>query len=435
MLTLKCQGQQTTIAINEKIATDFISVNIVKFEFCERWKDMEKVAQFTQFVDGESKTYSVYIDELTNTAVMPNEVQAGELQISAFGTHPVSGVRITTIPAKITVEKSGYVGDGETPIPPTPDLYTQFIAKLSTLAKVPSVPGGSYRYELATDGSGGMVWERRYLLPGERVYSLRGAATKKEDDTYKIGYAAVALGSETEASGDTAFAAGRGAKATGDCGVALGQHSKAIGNHSFATGVYAESNGTGSFAAGDHAEANGNNSVAVGLRCRADGESQFVFGKNNAWDKDGRYAHIVGNGKDSNNRSNAHTLDWDGNTWFAGDVYVGGANQDEGERLARMSDLRNASAGGLIFINMMEVEEANDVVALHAYADEDLSVLLTYAEGKALLDGGARLKGVVDGAPIVMVPLAYTDHNDGKVSSVFSVNTTLLLVYSDSILD
>jgi hypothetical protein len=30
------------------------------------------------------------------------------------------------------------------------------------------------------------------------------------------------------------------------------------------------------------------------------------------------YAHVVGNGKDENNRSNAHTLDWDGNTWYAG---------------------------------------------------------------------------------------------------------------------
>jgi hypothetical protein len=34
-------------------------------------------------------------------------------------------------------------------------------------------------------------------------------------------------------------------------------------------------------------------------------------------------------------RSNAHTLDWDGNAWFAGDVYVGstsGSNKDEGSK-------------------------------------------------------------------------------------------------------
>ena len=32
---------------------------------------------------------------------------------------------------------------------------------------------------------------------------------------------------------------------------------------------------------------------------------------------------VVGNGTDDENRSNAHTLDWSGNAWFAGDVTVG----------------------------------------------------------------------------------------------------------------
>ena len=37
-------------------------------------------------------------------------------------------------------------------------------------------------------------------------------------------------------------------------------------------------------------------------------------------DADSRYLHIVGNGDDDANRSNAHTLDWAGNAWFAGSV-------------------------------------------------------------------------------------------------------------------
>jgi hypothetical protein len=35
------------------------------------------------------------------------------------------------------------------------------------------------------------------------------------------------------------------------------------------------------------------------------------------------YAHVVGNGTADNARSNAHTLDWNGNAWFAGNVTVG----------------------------------------------------------------------------------------------------------------
>lgn len=41
----------------------------------------------------------------------------------------------------------------------------------------------------------------------------------------------------------------------------------------------------------------------------------------------------MGNGSDSSNRSNAHTLDWNGNAWFAGDIYTGstsGKNKDDG---------------------------------------------------------------------------------------------------------
>ena len=48
-----------------------------------------------------------------------------------------------------------------------------------------------------------------------------------------------------------------------------------------------------------------------------------------------KLAHIVGNGTKEDARSNAHTLDWEGNAWFAGDVYVGstsGVNKDEGSK-------------------------------------------------------------------------------------------------------
>lgn len=43
----------------------------------------------------------------------------------------------------------------------------------------------------------------------------------------------------------------------------------------------------------------------------------------------GKYAHIIGNGTSDTKRSNAHTVDWEGNAWYAGDVYVGGTGQDD----------------------------------------------------------------------------------------------------------
>jgi hypothetical protein len=60
------------------------------------------------------------------------------------------------------------------------------------------------------------------------------------------------------------------------------------------------------------------------------GQSQHVQGEYNIKDSSiflsgihagrSKYAHIVGNGTSDSARSNAHTLDWDGNAWYAGTV-------------------------------------------------------------------------------------------------------------------
>ena len=67
------------------------------------------------------------------------------------------------------------------------------------------------------------------------------------------------------------------------------------------------------------------NSLAVGENCTA-GDYQVVHGKNPIPDYYNIYSHIVGNGDE--NPSNAYTLDWNGNAWFAGDVTIG-ANRNQ----------------------------------------------------------------------------------------------------------
>jgi hypothetical protein len=47
----------------------------------------------------------------------------------------------------------------------------------------------------------------------------------------------------------------------------------------------------------------------------------------------GDYVHVVGNGTDDDNRSNCHTLDWNGNAWFKGKVYVGGTSMNDAVEL------------------------------------------------------------------------------------------------------
>ena len=97
-------------------------------------------------------------------------------------------------------------------------------------------------------------------------------------------------------------------------GVGKGQHS-IVYNEGTANGNHAISEGYKSIA-------NGTNSHAAGYQTTAASDNQFVIGKHNEEDKSSKYAFIVGNGY-SGAKSNAHTLDWEGEAWFAGNVHTG----------------------------------------------------------------------------------------------------------------
>ena len=132
-----------------------------------------------------------------------------------------------------------------------------------------------------------------------------------------------AEGSYTQASGMYSHAEGNNTQASGD-----GSHSE--GNTTIASGEYSHAEGSSTTASGDcsHAEgtntlANGDESHAEGIGTIASSEAQHVQGKYNVEDSSGQYAHIVGGGSSSSDRKNIHTIDWDGNGWFAGNVSAG----------------------------------------------------------------------------------------------------------------
>lgn len=71
-------------------------------------------------------------------------------------------------------------------------------------------------------------------------------------------------------------------------------------------------------------EALGEYSHSEGEGTIAQGNAQHTQGRYNIIDTENKYAHIVGNGTNENARSNAHTVDWNGNGWFAGAVEATG---------------------------------------------------------------------------------------------------------------
>ena len=126
--------------------------------------------------------------------------------------------------------------------------------------------------------------------------------------------------------------------AEGNYASAKANSAHAEGNHSTASGEAAHSEGLETTASGSASHSEGKSTIA-------NHSAQHVFGEYNIADPSsatagtrGNYVEIVGNGSNANNRSNARTLDWDGNERLAGNLYVGcNADSTGGSKVATES--------------------------------------------------------------------------------------------------
>lgn len=142
-----------------------------------------------------------------------------------------------------------------------------------------------------------------------------------------VGYATVAVGKSAEASGylsvawkPCAHAEGYRTRALGDAAHAEGAATLALADRSHAEGIETHAIGGAAHAEGKSTMANGFCSHAEGVGTISDAFAGHVQGCYNEVDADNKYLHIVGNGSSEERRSNAHTLDKEGNAWFAGAV-------------------------------------------------------------------------------------------------------------------
>lgn len=146
--------------------------------------------------------------------------------------------------------------------------------------------------------------------------------------TGNTGANSTAIG-DAEAAGEFSFASGLGSHA-----VALSSHSEGMGARSQGTAAHAEGQETTASGQASHSE--GRNTTATGAyshaqneRTIAQGMAQTALGAYNVaqGSKTSRassdHAVIVGNGTADSARSNAATLDWNGDLWVAGTVTDG----------------------------------------------------------------------------------------------------------------
>ena len=164
-----------------------------------------------------------------------------------------------------------------------------------------------------------------YSTTASGVYSVA-----EGHDTTASGLASHAEGSFTTASNLTSHAEGNNTTASGDVSHAEGDSTTASGSNSHAEGYYTTASDYASHAEGSVTTASGFNSHAQNYLTNAQKSCQTALGTCNIVDTStttthpsgissyGRYGIIFGNGTADNARSNALTVEWNGNTTIAG---------------------------------------------------------------------------------------------------------------------
>ena len=213
------------------------------------------------------------------------------------------------------------------------------------------------------------------LAEGHYSHAEGYQTTANEEGSHAEGYQTIASERGAHAEGIDATASDFGSHAEGINTTASGQAAHAEGQSTTAGKSGAHAEGAGTIASGLYSHAEGYQTTASDESAHAEGKgtiarsfSQHVQGKYNIEDLIGEYSHIVGNGS-SYVRKNAHTLDWSGNAWFSGNVYVGstsGTNKDEGSQ--KLATEKYVDENGGVFIAEYGVTTEEELIK--AYEDK-----------------------------------------------------------------
>lgn len=189
----------------------------------------------------------------------------------------------------------------------------------------------------------------------------------------------------------------------------------AVGEYSHAEGVSTIASGNYSHAEGGYTMASGNYSHAEGAKTIAVGDYQHVQGKYNIEDTENKYAHIVGNGEYSNDgslNSNAHTLDWEGNAWFQGDIYLGGTGQEDyatkvvtEKTISQPKDYISLKDIENNFIYILQMKNGN-LVSRRTISGIEITKMpnkLNYTEGEIFNPEGMEVVGYCEDGNIIII--------------------------------
>ena len=258
----------------------------------------------------------------------------------------------------------------------------------------------------------GNIWTKGDVLIGEDNISIKNKLAEKQVGQFSNSTSEIfndyennqassmythAEGSNTKASGYSSHSEGLFTTASSEACHSEGKNSIASGYVSHAEGygttasaaqTHAEGNATTAAGQGSHSEgkqtkANGSYSHTEGDNTVAGSHFQHVQGKFNQIDTSNKYAHIVGGGTSETDRKNIHTIDWNGNIWFAGDIEDGSGN-----KLSEKPG-KKTTEGGEIFNKYVSIDPVvgMDSTETNAASWINTAGLGSHAEGASCADG------------------------------------------------
>ena len=241
---------------------------------------------------------------------------------------------------------------------------------------------GNTKFCLAK-GRGSHVEGQDNLALGESSHA-EGKYTKS---TYMFSHSE---GYYSQASGQSSHAEGENTIASGHYSHAEGYNTTASNSSSHAEGFRTTASGHHSHTEGEGTIASGTDSHAEGAKTIANGNYQHVQGKFNIEDNENKYAHIVGNG-DSTARSNGHTLDWNGNAWFKGNVSIDGTPTNDNELVTKkyvdeksileplpIYDTKESASSLLYIVNIMDLDKRKTYGAVQHGIDKGTAYKFVY---------------------------------------------------------
>ena len=294
--------------------------------------------------DGNETSGAKYFFVFNNTSYYFNmpSVSYGEKLSFNTSTNKLYWEKLDSTTVEISTSSTG-TSSNELTFAYPPKWSDDYINIGADASNVICSDGHSVQYKL-NNLSGDYVEKTGDTMTGALTTTALTVGSRRSGT---IGAKSFSQGNYNRASGENSFTQGYDNIASGEDSHAEGTGTNASGDSSHSEGSYTRALEDSAHAEGSSTHATAIYSHSEGYSTQARARSQHVEGEYNIYDDPGSqvvrgtYLHIAGNGT-SATRSNAHTLDWAGNAWFAGDVYVksnSGVNKDEGSKKLATEDL------------------------------------------------------------------------------------------------